>query len=395
MNAIKILVLEDHSLTRHMLLLAFQGLGYTNLYSAESGEQAFTLLKAERNFDVLVCDIHMPGIDGLSFLREACEIGHISALIISSIIAADLCLAIQQMARLLGYQVLGGLDKPFSRDELHALMQRYHPVKLNKADFIPELSISNNEVFVGLRDGQFLPYYQPKINLQTLDVVGAEVLVRWMHPEHGLLAPGHFLQSVEQAGEINTMTKLLGIAALRFLREQQLVGRMHLSINLEVSQLALPRLVEDIRDILDSERVPPESLILEVTEGGLMLAPVTATENLVRLRLLGCGIAVDDFGAGFSSLQRVCEMPCTELKLDASFIRSMTNNPRTLAVVKGLLHLTHQLGIDLVAEGVETNEQLVLLKDMGCEIGQGYLFSRPLSRDSFIDWLRYYKRSNA
>lgn len=395
MNSTKILILEDHPMTRQMLVLALQGLGYTNIHTADCGKQAFALLKHEGHFDVLICDIQMPGIDGLTFLREAAEIGYIAALIISSAIAPDLRLAIQQLARLTGYQVLGDLGKPFTRDELKVLMLRYCPsAPYQVPPTIDELP-SATEIQNGLNDGEFIPFYQPKLNLQTLEVIGMEVLVRWQHPLHGLISPGLFLGAMRHFGFLNVMTQTIARQALSFLREQQLIGELRLSINVETEQLARPDLLEAVRQNLDAERVPAQSLILEITESGLMQAPITSIENLVRLRLLGCGVSIDDFGAGFSSLQRVCEMPCSELKLDMSFIRSMTHNPRSLAAVDSLLRLSDNLGIQLVAEGIETHEQLTLLQRLGCQIGQGYVFARPLPGPEFMDWLHQHKQARA
>lgn len=388
MNNIKILVLEDHALTRHMLVLVLRELGYVHVYAAESGEQAFALLKAEGYFDVLICDIQMPGIDGLMFLREASEVGRIAALVISSSIAADLRLAIQQLARLSGYQVLGDLGKPFACDDLKELMAKYRPVvTLNELDAPSIYPNLEQEVFGGVLNREFVPFYQPKIDLRTQRVVGAEVLVRWSHQQHGLLAPGAFLDDVIRAGALDEMTHLIMQQALRFLKDYGLAYELHLSLNLEVSQLAMPGLVNSVRQALDEHCVPASSLILEITEVGLMRAPVATIENLVRLRLLGCGISIDDFGAGFSSLQRVCEMPCTELKLDASFTRNLVQNPRTLAAVDSVLRLALRLGINVVAEGIESHEQCLLLKNLNCPSGQGYLFSRPLAEASFKGWL--------
>ncbi|WP_282875964.1 EAL domain-containing response regulator [Pseudomonas peli] len=394
MSSTKILILEDHPMTRHMLALSLQGLGYSNLHTADSGEQALALLKDEGHFDVLICDIQMPGMDGLTFLREAAEVGYMAALILSSVIAPDLRLAIQQIATLAGYQVLGDLGKPYTRDELKTLMQRFCP-NTPLPSYTPQEHISAAEIRGGLEsfDGEFIPFFQPKINLQNLEVVGVEALVRWQHPELGLLSPSQFLDAVQNFGFLNSMTLCIAKQALRFLREQQLIGELHVSINLEIEQLAEPNLIEATRQLLEAEQVPAQSLILEITESGLMQAPITSIENLVRLRLLGCGVSIDDFGAGFSSLQRVCEMPCSELKLDASFIRSMTHNPRSLAAVDSLQRLTGNLGIQLVAEGIETYEQLDLLQSLGCTIGQGYLFTPPLHGHAFIDWLNQYKQT--
>src|SRR3990167_249807 len=154
----KILVLEDHPLTRQMLLLTLQGLGYSNVHAVEIGESALQLLNLEKHFDVLICDILMPGIDGLTFLREACAIGNIEALIISSDIAADLRLAIQQLARLSGYQVLGNLDKPFSKEALEKLLLQYRPCCAPLQHIAANTPASALDIQRALADGEFVPF---------------------------------------------------------------------------------------------------------------------------------------------------------------------------------------------------------------------------------------------
>lgn len=388
MDKIKILILEDHAVTRYMLVLALQRLGHHQLYCAEDGEQAFALLQSEGAFDVLICDIQMTGVDGLEFLRHARERGTVEALIIASGIEADLRLAIRQLAQLLGYQVLGDLGKPFTERDLQALLLQYRPIKPQPFQAPSPLHLSRAEVERGLAQDEFVPFYQPKLDLRSLAVAGAEVLVRWQHPQHGLLSPSQFLQSVQCAGGLDAMTASMARQALRFLCHHLGDKALSLSINLEASQLASPGLLAGIRELLKAEGVAAPRLMLEVTETGLMQAPIASIENLVRLRLLGCGISIDDFGAGFSSLQRICEMPCTELKLDASFVNSMTHNSRSLAAVESLLHLARKLGLCLVAEGIETQEQLVLLQELGCPVGQGYFFAPPQPAGAFAAWLQ-------
>lgn len=391
MSKVKILVLEDHPLTLQMLMLTLKGLGYHNLHAAESGDQAFAILKAEGQFDVLICDIQMPGVDGLTFLRKASEVGTINALILSSEIAPNLRLAIQQLGRLIGYQVLGDLSKPISRDELKTLLLDYVP----QAPKIKTMTVSEmpsaTDIQRALHDGEFIPYFQPKVDLQSLEVVGAEVLVRWQHPRLGLMSPGQFLEIVQHYGFLDDMTVAIGRQALRFLKSHKLVKQISLAINLDASQLDSPNLVNTVKKTLFDEHLPAHCLTLEITETGLIHSPITSIENLVRLRLLGCGISIDDFGAGFSSLQRICEMPGTELKLDASFTRSMTHNPRSLAAVDSVLRLAKNLEFNVVAEGIETYEQLRCLQKLDCPTGQGYLFSKPLSEQDFLVWLEQHR----
>lgn len=384
---LKILVLEDHPLTRGLLNLALLRLGFSNLYLADDGEAALRILQAEDRLDIIICDIMMPGMDGLAFLRKASEIGRVDSVILSSDIAPDLRLAVQQLCKFAGFQMLGELIKPFTPEALMSLIDMYRPREGEINNVIVQEIPSAAAVQQALIDGELVPFFQPKIDIETRRIVGAEALVRWKHQEYGILGPGSFLQTAKHYGYLDEVTWCVARQSLDFFQRHCLFDRLTLSINLEVEQLGDDSLPEKIFDMLQETGVSPRCLILEITETGLMVAPVKSIENLVRLRLLGCGISIDDFGAGYSSLQRVCEMPCTELKLDACLIRDLTGNRRSRAVVASLQRLTSELGIKLVAEGIETHEQYEVLKLLSCEIGQGYWLGRPMSKVDFLKFV--------
>ena len=307
--------------------------------------------------------------------------------------AADLRLSVEQMARMLGYQVLGKAVKPFSRSRLKALLLRYLPPAPKNPQMINSEMPSLAEIRQGLIEGAFVPYLQPKINLKTRKVIGVEVLARWQHPRRGLLQPAQFLEHMQLYGLLDELTQSITRQALLFFKDNYLASKLSLAINLDVSQMALPCMLGWLENTLADHQFQKNRLIIEVTETVLTETTVTILENLVRFRMVGCNVSIDDFGAGFSSILRICEMPCTEFKLDASLILSMTYNSRSLAAVDSMLRLASSLGLTVVAEGIETVEQLSSLEQMGCPVGQGYLFSKPLSLANFNPWLNLYNKA--
>jgi EAL domain-containing protein (putative c-di-GMP-specific phosphodiesterase class I) len=246
-----------------------------------------------------------------------------------------------------------------------------------------------NEVRHALHDGQFQPYYQPKVDLLSGAVCGVEVLVRWNHPFRGLLSPVAFLPELERAGLLDSLLFTQIDQALTLQRQAREQGfAVNVAFNLHAQQLANPQLVPTIRGILALQGTPGSSLTFELTESGLLEAPATSLESLVRLRMMGCQLSIDDFGAGFSSLQRLCQLPFNEIKLDAEFVRTFEDQPRCRAVISSTLALGEALGMSVVIEGVETEQQRQQLLDLGCTQAQGYLFARPMSGPDLLRWLQ-------
>ena len=246
-----------------------------------------------------------------------------------------------------------------------------------------------NDVLQGLDNGAFQAYYQPKVTLPGEVLVGAEVLARWVHPQWGVLAPAHFLPLLEKNNLIDRMFWHLfeqGLALHQLLATQGMA--ISLAFNLHPAQLACSTLTERIPLMLKRAHVPASCVIFEITESGLLGAPASSLENLVRLRILGCGLAMDDFGAGYSSLDRLSELPFSEIKLDRAFIHKMQSHPRSAAIISCSVALAQALEISLVIEGVETKEQQTRLIELGCTIAQGYLFARPMPQSHFIDYCR-------
>jgi diguanylate cyclase len=231
-------------------------------------------------------------------------------------------------------------------------------------------------------------YVQPKVSLATGEVVGAEALVRWTHPRLGPLNPEQFIPAAEQTGVIRALTMYVVRQGLEQCRSWRDAGLdLDISVNLSARNLFDTHLVEDIGEAIMSAGVPAAALTLELTESTVMGESHRANAVLEGLHELGVGLSVDDFGTGYSSLTHLRNLPVTELKVDKSFVMTMTVNDPDAVIVRTLVDLGRSLGLRTVAEGVESTEARELLSSFGCDQAQGYLFSRPLPGAQFSAWV--------
>ena len=236
--------------------------------------------------------------------------------------------------------------------------------------------------------GQLVPYFQPKICAHTGELLGAEVLLRWLHPERGMISPAKFIPIAEQSGLIHPISEWLVANVCETIADwlawKQEVGTI--SINLSAASFYQPTLIQFIDEVLQRTGVRAQQLIIELTEGVLMQNSDTATHVINALRERGIRISLDDFGTGFSSLGYLNRYNIDEIKIDRSFVIDIENDSRELALVQGIITLGHALGLKVVAEGVETEKQARLLRKMGCDIFQGFLFAKPMPGEDFINF---------
>lgn len=232
-----------------------------------------------------------------------------------------------------------------------------------------------------VHSGQLWPAYQPVVDLRTGEMVGVEALLRWTHPKHGAISPAEFIPLAEESELINVLGKYVlrdttrELAALRTGRGLDL----SLKVNLSVRQLDDPHLVPAVRDALATTGLPPSALTLEVTESALMRDTSAAAEVLSALRSLGVLLAIDDFGTGYSSLAQLRRLTLDTLKIDRSFITGIADSRDAVAIVTSIIAMAHAVDLTVVAEGVETAEELALLRELGCDQAQGYHLGRPLA----------------
>jgi diguanylate cyclase (GGDEF)-like protein len=228
----------------------------------------------------------------------------------------------------------------------------------------------------GIAAGQLIPFYQPIVNLAKRNVVSLELLCRWKHPERGLLTPDKFIELAEDSGLIGPLTlSLLHQACQDMLR---FPAHWRLSFNVAPQQIQDESLVPQLLKVLQENKVPPHRLDVELTETALVNDTARAREVILSLKRAGMTVTLDDFGTGYSSLSYLAEMTFDKIKIDRSFVRTLRERPESTKIVDAILGLSRSLGVDTVAEGVETEEEALLLQKLGCKNGQGYLFGRPV-----------------
>jgi diguanylate cyclase (GGDEF)-like protein len=230
-------------------------------------------------------------------------------------------------------------------------------------------------------------YYQPKINISTGDLVGAEALVRWQHPRDGLILPDDFIPIAERTGLINPLTRHVMNTALAQARTWIDRGQpLAIAVNLSARNLHDEHFAQLVGDLLAAHKVPAQLLELEVTESTIMIDPERAKQMLVKLSALGVRLALDNFGVGFTSLSQLKALPFNEIKIDRSFVIGMTRDRNDSLIVASVISLGHNLGLSLVAEGVETENTLTVLSGLGCDIAQGNQIGEPMPATAFDTW---------
>ncbi|WP_227775097.1 GGDEF domain-containing phosphodiesterase [Paenibacillus sp. NAIST15-1] len=264
--------------------------------------------------------------------------------------------------------------------------------------FVPEMNdrpleriTLEHDMRKALTRGEFELYYQPQVDMSTYRIVGMEALVRWNHPERGLIPPGEFISLAEENGFIVALGTWIMEEACRQNKQWQDKGleRIPVSVNLSVRQFEMNNLTETVQEVLQRTGLEPQYLDLEITES-MTMEVSRASQTLRKLKDMGVAISIDDFGTGYSSLHYLKNFPIHRLKIDRSFVRDLQQDPNDAAIVSAIIALGHNMNMQVIAEGVETKEQLVFLQNNQCDNIQGYYFSPPLPRSGFESLFRRY-----
>jgi diguanylate cyclase (GGDEF)-like protein len=272
--------------------------------------------------------------------------------------------------------------------ELGRNMVQFYSPQMGSAN-LHRLTLETQLKRAAVECSQFLLHYQPRVSLRDGRIVGVECLVRWMHPEQGLVSPAQFIPLAEELGLIQGIGAWVLREATRQAAEWQRAGlpAVRVAVNISAQQLYASRFLEELREVLSERGLNPDTMELEITESVMMQRTQQVSELLHSIRTLGLQLSVDDFGTGYSSLAYLKRLPIHSLKIDRSFVSDVPNDPDDSTIVRAVIALAHSLRMHVVAEGVENRAQLEFLRAEGCDEVQGYLVSRPVSADAITELL--------
>ena len=382
----RILVVDDHALQRMLLQRMLAALPVGAVTEADSGDDALArIAEATTPFDLVITDLDMPGIDGMELARRIAALPTPPPVALVSALDSRILASVGNLSRAAGGALLSILPKPVSIDALRDAINR---IGLPRPPDVALPGFTDAELAAGLAAGEFRPWFEPQVDLGSGEIAGFEALVRWHHPTLGVLAPFRYIEQIERTPAlIVALTRSVLQQSLTALTQWQAAGyRGSLSVNISPLVLAELDFASRLCATVAEHGIEPQQLVLELTESAAANGSA-AIENITRLRMRGFRLSIDDFGTGYSSLQQFADLPLTELKIDRSFTSRMATDTVARAAIESSLHLAQRLGLHSCGEGIESAEQVRELRWMGCIVGQGYLFSRPIPGERLLDWL--------
>lgn len=386
-SEMNVLVVEDDDFQRGMTVNMLRSIGVASASGVANGRQALDTIRAggAAPVHVALCDLNMPEMDGLEFLRRLAQEDHNVAVVIVSALDAKLLYSVVRMTKIYGIRLLGAMEKPILRGQLKELLDKYDHFPRVRAEPLPNHNFAPDEVLRGVRSGQFAPWFQPQVDLKTGRLVGAEALARWHHPELGVVGPYAFVPVLEQARRIDELTFLMLERAAGACRTLHEAGHpISVSVNLSLVSLDDPALADRVLQLVRREGIEPRHLMLEITETAAMTDVAQALENLARLCMNGFPLSIDDYGTGYATLQQLTRVAFSELKIDQSFVRDVSESESLRIAVESSVEMAHRLRVKSVAEGVETLQDWDAVKRVGCDAAQGYFIAAPMDFDAFL-----------
>lgn len=390
----RVLVVDGQMVPRRMAAKMIKDCGVAEVLEAESADIALALLEAdEQSVDLVLTDLRFDGVaeaelDGIAFVRRVAERSLTTQVILASAAEDGVMRSVAAMARALGLDVAGHIRKPIVPETLRPLVLR----QLARRMAAPMLKarsvhVTAEELRLAIDAKQFVPYFQPRVRAEDGAVTAAEALIRWQHPERGLIPPGAFIPLADASGLIDDITDVVLEKSVTWARAWRDMGiDISVSVNLTESSLSQSDLPARIAALADQHGIARNRIVLEVTEADALTESPYAMETLARLRMNGFGLSIDDFGTGIGTLEQLANTPFTEAKIDQSLVTGVFGQPQFLGVLEFSLRLARRLKLKTVAEGIESKADWDLLREMGCDEMQGFYVARPMPGEEIEGW---------
>ncbi|MHB1311034.1 MAG: EAL domain-containing response regulator [Gemmatimonadaceae bacterium] len=383
----RILLLDDEPFQLRLLTRQLSEIGFPAVSSFEHALEALQAIEADVGaFDTVVCDLQMPDMDGVEFIRHLARLKFAGALVLISGEDERLLQSVQKLAEAHRLNVRGAVQKPVNLAHLREFLGGSpSSVRGPRGE---RKSYTSARLAAAIAHGELVNFYQPKVSMRTGALTGVETLVRWRHPEDGLVFPDQFIALAEEHNLIDDLTRAVLTGALRQAHAWDEAGiAVHVAVNVSMDNLASLDFPDFVASAMREAQVPLRALVLEVTESRLMTNAVASLEILTRLRLKHIGLSIDDFGTGHSSLAQLRDIPFDELKVDRGFVHGAAGSPGLHAILDGALGIARQLGMRSVAEGVEDRADWSLLRSLGCDVAQGYFIAKPMPAADLVPWI--------
>jgi len=387
-NFNSVLIVDDDPTQLIILSTYFSALNVPEIHSALNSADALHIVKKQSGqLDLIVTDLQMPRMDGLEFMRHLKNYCFSGDLAIISGVKNDLLNHAGRLAKMHQLNLIGEISKPLRKDMLDNVFLR-HSEKQNADKSTDTHIITQDDFASALANNDIIPYYQPKIEIQTGRVVGAESLARWISPPVGNISPEIFVKFAEANGRIEDLTFYLFdkvLSDMPAFLEFDPVQKIAINLAPEmISNIALP---DQISERMKACNITAKNISFEITENSILNLKPETLEVLSRLRINDFEIAIDDFGTGSSNIQTLRDFPFSELKIDRSFISNATKNSFSRETVKAAISLARQLGMNIVAEGIEDLETWNFAEAQGIEHAQGYLMAKAMPASDYCKFL--------